>query len=462
MGLTAALTRAAAARPRVLLVTTPGGTPVRLAAEKELRSRDWPSASTPAGADLMLVAGPDCSRLGPALERLWQDMPRPRVRVRAVTADEVASVLEAGRARLATPEGDRGGADRTAGAHGHGEPGKHDAESVRADHAKDDRGFEGGAHARHHDDGPEASGHGGEHAGHGGTGHGDGDDDHARHGHDGHGHTGHGHGHGGMEMPGGLAMAEPGEDRDGLTLDRLHVPLGPFLADWPAGLTLRVVLQGDVVQRADLDDPPAGGPADPFWSRPWLRATTGEPVCVGEAARRRAAAHLDSLGRLLSVAGWPAEAVTARRLRDDLLEEAPASAILPRAERFTRRVGRSRTLYWLTRGVGLLSAADARAASVTGPAVRAAGGDVPARYRQWLTEVMDAVRQLDATAPLNPVAQESPRGRWDAERPPSAALVKLLPRLLVGAELGAARLVVASLDPDPDELTACRLEVARG
>ncbi|GHA62054.1 hypothetical protein GCM10010330_12740 [Streptomyces tendae] len=56
MGLTAVLARAAAARPRVLLVTTPGGTGVRLAAEQELRSRDWPSASTPAGADLMLVA----------------------------------------------------------------------------------------------------------------------------------------------------------------------------------------------------------------------------------------------------------------------------------------------------------------------------------------------------------------------------------------------------------------------
>ncbi|GHI94250.1 hypothetical protein [Streptomyces olivaceus] len=419
MGLTAVLTRAAALRPRVLLVTTPGGTPVRLAAEKELRSRDWPSASTPAGADLMLVAGPDCSRLDPALDRLWQDMPRPRVRVRAVAADEVASVLEAGRARLGTTKP-----------------------------------------AWHHDDGPKGGGHGGEHDSHDSTGPGRGDDDHA--GPSVHGHTGHGHDHGDMEMPGGLAMAEQGEDRDGLTLDRLHVTLGPFLADWPAGLTFRVVLQGDVIQRADLDETPADRPADPFWSRPWLRAATGEPVGVGEAARRRAAAHLDSLGRLLSVAGWPAEAAMARRLRDDLLEEVPASAVLPRVERFARRIGRSRTLYWLTRGVGLLSADDARAAGVTGPAIRAVGGDVPARYRQWLTDVVHDVRQLDATAVLVPTAQESPRGRWDAELPPSAALAKLLPRLLVGAELGAARLVVASLDPDPDELTACRPAVARG
>ncbi|QUW92907.1 hypothetical protein [Streptomyces sp. V17-9] len=408
MGLTAVLTRAAARRPRVLLVTTPGGTPVRLAAERELRSRDWPSASTPAGADLMLVAGPDCARWDPALERLWRDMPRPCARVRAVTADDVASVLDAGRTRLGT----RGGPDGP------------DGEGVRARPADGDTGV-------------------------------------VEDGRTGHGH-GQGHGHGGMEMPDGLPMAGPGEDRDGLTLDRLHVPLGPFLADWPAGLTLRVVLQGDVVQRADLDEPAACGPGDPFWSRPWIRAAEGEPVGVGEAARRRAAAHLDSLGRLLSVAGWPAEAVTARRLRDDLLDGAPASSVLPRVERFARRVGRSRTLYWLTRGLGLLSAADARAAGVTGPAVRAAGGDVPARYRQWLGEVVDAVRQLDATGLLDPHARESPRGRWDAEHPPSAALALLLPRLLVGAELGAARLVVASLDPDPDELAAGRPAVTRG
>ncbi|MGW7340671.1 hypothetical protein [Streptomyces sp. NPDC054808] len=414
MGLTAVLTRVAARRPRVLLVTTPGGTPVRLAAERELRSRDWPSASTPAGADLMLVAGPDCARWDPALERLWRDMPRPCARVRAVTADDVASVLDAGRTRLGT----RGGSDGPDGPDGPG------GEGVRARPAEGDTGV-------------------------------------VEDGRTGHGH-GQGHGHGGMEMPGGLPMAGPGEDRDGLTLDRLHVPLGPFLADWPAGLTLRVVLQGDVVQRADLDEPASGGPGDPFWSRPWIRAVAGEPVGVGEAARRRAAAHLDSLGRLLSVAGWPAEAVTARRLRDDLLDGAPASSVLPRVERFARRVGRSRTLYWLTRGLGLLSAADARAAGVTGPAVRAAGGDVPARYRQWLTEVVDAVGQLDATGLLDPAVRESPRGRWDAERPPSAVLALLLPRLLVGAELGAARLVVASLDPDPDELAAGRPAVTRG
>ncbi|MFE7896710.1 hypothetical protein ACFU3E_04040 [Streptomyces sp. NPDC057424] len=476
MDLTALLMRAAAARPRVLLVTTPGGTAVRMAAESELRSRDWPRASTPAGADLLVVAGPDCSRLQSALERLWQDMPQPRARVRVTTADEVPSSLDAGRAWLSSFDRQRADARRAAREDEHREPeqpgdmgadGEAQEEQAEPGRGGNDSGPRGGEHGGHREDGSGGGGHGGEprngdanHEGHPG-----GHEEHAGHGggHGGHEeHTGHGgHGSGEMEMPGGLPMAERGEDRDGLTLDRLHVPLGPILADWPAGLTIRVVLQGDVIQQADLDDVPVGRLADPFWSRPWIRAAAGEPVAMREAARRRAAAHLDSLGRLLSVAGWPAEAVTARRLRDDLLEEAPASVVLPRVERFARRVGRSRTLYWLTRGIGPVSVADARAAGVSGPAARA-GGDVPARYRQWLTDVLHDVRKLGSTTSLDPVAQESPRGRWDAERRPSAALAGLLPRLLVGAELGAARLVVASLDPDPDELAACSPEVARG
>ncbi|WP_259297238.1 hypothetical protein [Streptomyces griseoaurantiacus] len=261
-------------------------------------------------------------------------------------------------------------------------------------------------------------------------------------------------------MPGGLPMAGQGEDRDGLTLDQLHVSLGPVLADWPAGLSVRLVLQGDVIQQAVLDTPPAlAGPVEVFWARPWARAAAGEPVTVGEAARRRAAAHLDSLARLLAVAGWPAQAVTARRLRDDLLDGAPAAALASRLERFTRRVGRSRTLCWLTRGMGTLTAGEAETAGVSGPAARA-GGDVPARYRQWLSGIRRDVGRLEDPSRLDVAREEGPRGRWDVRRPPSVALSAVLPRLLDGAELAAARLIVASLDPDPDEVAARPGEVA--
>lgn len=262
-----------------------------------------------------------------------------------------------------------------------------------------------------------------------------------------------------MATPYGLPMPRRGEDRDGLTLDQLRVSLGPFLADWPDGLSVRLLLNGDVIQQAAVDAPPAHTePVEVFWAQPWARAAAGEAVTTGEAARRRAAAHLDSLGRLLAVVGWPSQAVTARRLRDDLLDGAPAAALAARLERFTRRIGRSWTLYWLTRGMGPLTAGEAEAAGVSGPAARA-GGDVPARYRQWLSDVRRDVERLEDRSRLDPEAQEGPRGRWDAERPPSAALRAVLPRLLNGAELAAARIVVASLDPDPDELAACRREV---
>ncbi|AZM74138.1 hypothetical protein D1J63_03600 [Streptomyces sp. KPB2] len=104
---------------------------------------------------------------------------------------------------------------------------------------------------------------------------------------------------------------------------------------------------------------------------------------TGEAARRRAAARLDSLARLLSVVGWPAGATVARRLRDDLLDGAPGAAVASPLGCFTRRVGRSGTLDWLTRGIGSVRNEDARAAGVSGPAARA-GGNVTARYRPWV------------------------------------------------------------------------------
>ncbi|GAA1720694.1 hypothetical protein [Nonomuraea bangladeshensis] len=382
MDLTAALLRAAAVRPHVLLASMPGGTPARLALERELRLRDLPVALTPADADILLVAGPACSELEAAVERLWQDMPAPRRRAHAEGPREVAAAVEDARARLARRE--NAGAGQRAGAEG--------------------------------DDSDE---------------------------------------------PAGLPMAERGPDRDGLTFDRLHVSLGPFLPDWPHGLTVRVTLQGDVVQRAEVAGPPACRvpPAASFWTQPWARAAAGERVQAGEAARRRAAAHLDSLGRFLAVAGWPAAATSARRLRDDLLDGASRETVSPRAARLARRVGNSRTLYWLTRGLGPLSVREAAAAGVAGPAARA-DGDVPARYRLWLTAVLEDVDRLEERAPLDPARHEPPRGPLSAPRGPSAALASLLPRLLEGAELAAARLIVASLDPDPDEAAACPVGTA--
>ncbi|MFE9381915.1 hypothetical protein ACFYMO_01570 [Streptomyces sp. NPDC007025] len=429
MDLTALPLRAAAARPHVLLVTTPGGTATRLAAERRLRLQDLPRARTPAEADVLLVAGPECRGLRPAIDRLWQSLPAPRARARAATPAALPDALARCRAELAAPPGRRHAGRRHEDRAGGGpDAGFDDAESVGSGDGRDER---------------------------------DGHDEDSGGGHGGH-CSGADHGsHGGSEPPWGLPMAGQGADRDGLMLDQLHVPLGPFLADWPDGLTARLTLQGDVVQRLRFAWPPVGGrptaARPPFWGEPWARAAAGERVDVGEGARRRAAAHADSLGRLLAVAGWTRAATTARRLRDDLLDGASSAELRPGVRRFARRVGRSRTLYWLTRGTGVLTAEAARDAGVTGPAARA-DGDVPARYRTWLAALARDVDRLADRSPLDP-AEEGPRGGATDGPWPSAALVRVLPGLLEGAELAAARLVVASLDPDPDELAAAPREV---
>jgi hypothetical protein len=247
----------------------------------------------------------------------------------------------------------------------------------------------------------------------------------------------------------------------------LHVPLGPALPDWPAGLVLRLTVQGDVVQQADvevLDAATAGGMAAgaaagwhdlPFWVEPWLRAAHGEPVMRAVAARRRAAAHLDSFGRLLAVAGWPDAMVTARWLRVDLL----AGATPVGATRFLRRVGRSRVLRWMSDGLGVVDAEVARARGVPG-----AAGDVTARWRRWIEETAAALSELNSDEPLAGVEREhGPRGAvGDGDAAPSLVLLDLLPALVVGTELAATRLIVASLDPDLDELVGSRLAAAHG
>jgi hypothetical protein len=351
-----------------------------------------------------------------AVEDTWQAMPAPRAQAMAARPAEVAGALGEARVQL----GDRDSQRALAPVGARRAPLRHSRAGQQ----------------------PGTSGH------HGETGHGDPDQMHGDHGD-----------MAGMQMAGmhmhmgagpvrGLPMAHEGDDRDGLRLDRLHVPLGPVLPDWPAGLVVRLTLQGDVVQQAEPEV--LGGGDGSFWDEPWRRATAGEHVAVADAARRRAAAHLDSLGRFLSLAGWGAAAMAARRLRDDLLAGAPPGRLRPDARRFARRVGRSRTLVWLTAGLGELSAGAAAAAGAGGRAA----GDVTARYRRWCADLGVAVSALEDASPLRPASLEPPRGPAADGSSPSAGLLAVLPGLLPGAELAAARLIVASLDPDLDELPA--------
>jgi hypothetical protein len=99
---------------------------------------------------------------------------------------------------------------------------------------------------------------------------------------------------------------------------------------------------------------------------------------------------------------------------------------------------------------------------VGGPA-RRAGGDVTARWRCWLQETTAALDAAGDEGLLDPDgALEGPRGPLTTGVQPSKALLEVLPDLVRGTELAAARLVVASLDPDLDELAVDTAVVTRG
>ncbi|MCF6475194.1 hypothetical protein FAF44_43510 [Nonomuraea sp. MG754425] len=256
-----------------------------------------------------------------------------------------------------------------------------------------------------------------------------------------------------------VAMAGRGRDRDGLTLDRLHVPLGPVLADWPAGLVVETVLQGDVIQEAVVRAASAGADGVSFWDPPRRDETDRDETDRDETERREAARCLDSLGRLLAVAGWPGAAREARRLRDRLLAGAAPAGLRRDCERFARRVRRSRVLRWMLRGVGPVEGRAGVPERLRGDALDRAYG--------WLDTLPSPLPDDPAPATQNggsrhdgdPGGAGACGGGQRVDRVVGAdgadgVVLGLLAGLLVGAESAVARLIVASLDPDLDRLPA--------
>jgi hypothetical protein len=331
---------------RPLVVATPGGTAARLGVERIARERGWRMALSPAEANLLVLAGPTGAGWAPFVDAVWNSVPVPRARAQITTAAHVEESLMAAVAELTDPDRQRSEAIRLAETPGQPEHGQ---------------------------------------------------ESHGMHGHDLHGHGGHEHHMGGMELPGGVGMADRAADRDGLMLDRLAVPLGPVLPDWPAGLVVRTVLQGDVVQDASVEV---------------LRAGTGQEYWRGQGVEE--ARRLDRCARLLAVAGWEHAATRARVLRDAvLLGRSDQQAM----ERWARRIRRSRVLRWSLTGLGVLSGAQWDDTPYA--------GDVYDRLLRWLDGA--------------------------AEEPSIAgAVLEVLPEVLAGSELAGARLVIASLDPDTE------------
>ncbi|KOX23250.1 hypothetical protein ADK67_21935 [Saccharothrix sp. NRRL B-16348] len=350
--------------PRPFVITSPGGTLARFAVERVIRERGWSTASSPAEANLLVVAGRPTSGLDTYIDRVWHAMPLPRARTHVTAATEAPTALDAAVDRL------------------------HDRVRQRDEAAHQPAELPGDAHEMSCGSGM-SCGSATPNADHGGHRH------EAVHQHDpqeqhreeepdtdsthgGH----HGHDMSGTEMPGGVPMADRAADRDGLMLDVLHVPLGPALPDWPEGLIVHTVLQGDVVQEAQVEL--LDGGHHPSWHQ-----EVADPALVH---------RLDSAARLLSVAGWQDAATTARGLRDDILAGWTPE---PQLDRWAKRVRRSRTLRWSLAGIG-----------------EHEGADTLDRLYRWI-EGEDETLSSD-----------------------------VLPHLLVGTELSAARLIVAGVGLD--------------
>lgn len=358
MDLRSALLRAAVGRPHVLVIGGIGTDRLRARVEQEVARRRWPPASAPADADLVVVGQPG-RELGPVVDDVWAGVPAPRALLRIRDDAEVVAALDAALRRLADAATRRSAAPRDGRATRHPE-----ASPAGRDHAD-------GEPDEHVNDGQDG----------------------ARDGGDGHDHHG-----GGMELPGGLDMADLGEDRDGLALDRLHVTLGPVLPDWPSGLVVDVTLQGDVIQDARARFLDQEGHRD--------HATTSLP----DAARA-----LEAAARVLALAGWAGPAARARDVRDTVLfGDGGTDRVVDEIDALHRRVRRSRTLRWMLRSAG------------------AGRPELPEALDEKLVHARAAVRDV-ATEPA--AADPTDLAALDAR--------------LVGAELATARLIVAVADPSP-------------
>ncbi len=485
MDLSARLRTTAFARPHLLVVAAPAAVETRLAVEHYAQEHGWPSADSPADADVLVVAGGLTPDLAAVVGILETQIPAPWTRVELDHPDEVQAELDSVPTRLASwPAEHPAAADHRRTAETRQDHDGHNSshgQQQHEDESRDDDGLPDLAHPGAHQDderGPQPEDDTSATK--------SSDESHAHHSRGGHEMGGVEMGGvemggvemggvemggvemGGVEMGGhehhmgavgGLPMAGRAPDRDGLKLDALHVPLGPVLPFWPSGLRLLLTVQGDVVQEVAVETlGSVQGAGPPFWNEPMLRALAGERVPVGAVARRRAASQLDSLMRLLAVAGWDAPALRCAVLRDRVLSGEPAARLSAAYRPFGRRVVRSRLLRRMVGGLGDLDAAASDRLGVSGPA--AIGGDVWARLCRWVQAIQDDLASVDDPSPAADV--EGPRGRLDRDRPPSAVLLDALPPLLVGAELAAVRLVVASFDPDLAELSLLSAVTVRG
>ncbi len=221
--------------------------------------------------------------------------------------------------------------------------------------------------------------------------------------------------------PDGVPLAGNDDaDRDGLEMDVLHLPLGPVLRHWPAGLVLRATLGGDVVTRAEVEVLTATAPSDAR-----AHALTGSALLCDAAAG------------VLALAG-ARSAVGARRARDAAVDGdlEQARVVLGRVD---RRVRRSRLLRWMLGDAGRIGPREGVPTDLA--------GDVHDRLLGLLER---------AAAGLGTGPRDQPPAASEPVSP------DVLGELVVGRELAEVRLLVATLAPDLDLWAAAREQEASG
>lgn len=88
------MVRAATRRAHVLVVEVSGRWWVRAAVERCVAERGWRMAESSADADVLAVCGEPGPELTAVVQRVWDQLPGPRVRIQVLDAGEVESALD--------------------------------------------------------------------------------------------------------------------------------------------------------------------------------------------------------------------------------------------------------------------------------------------------------------------------------------------------------------------------------
>lgn len=358
MGLSHIIARLAVHAAKVLIVESPGQWRIRISLEQCMLERGWRRAWSPADADILATCGDPGSEFAEIVKNLWAEMPGPRVQMHLTSQSDIPSALDHAAARLVDVQYQQQDAEQRADqpvltdSNDDAENG-HDHDALGHDHREME-------HGQHHD-------------------------------------------HAAMTVK-GLPLAQGGEDRDGLEMDELQVPLGPVLPCWPAGLVLECTMHGDVIVAAEA-----------FILGQDQQAQTGKP---------QPALRCDGVMDLLELAGASNLAVRARRVRDAILHNDWHTA-RDGLEKLRRRITSSRMLGWSLAGVLEISQADQN------------------RYDLPQSTRGDAYDRLRAAMVM---AEQEITGQTVASGDQLSVPWPTVANLIVGSELATARLAVASLN----------------